>query len=110
MGRLEPLAKEQIADQLKDLPEWQWSGDKLMRSFVFDNFVTAFGFMTQVALLAEKLDHHPNWSNIYNSVHIALTTHDAGNKVTARDFALARAIQGTNAAHSGHSVHVAAHR
>ncbi len=73
-------------------PGWQHVDDKLQREFVFDNFVAAFGFMSQVALLAESRNHHPNWSNVYNRVQIALTTHDAGNTVTENDIQLAEAI------------------
>ena len=65
--------------------------DALRRSFRFRDFSEAFGFMTRVALLAEKHDHHPDWSNAWNRVEITLTTHDAGG-LTARDVALARAI------------------
>ncbi len=64
----------------------------LSREFVFDDFVAAFGFMSRVALLAEKAEHHPNWQNVYNRVSIQLTTHDAGNTVTDKDLALAQAI------------------
>jgi 4a-hydroxytetrahydrobiopterin dehydratase len=70
---------------------WKRDGDKIRRDFRFDNFVSAFGFMTQVALLAEKADHHPEWSNVYNKVSIALSTHDAGG-LSQRDFDLARQI------------------
>ncbi len=73
---------------------WQHINDALERSFEFDSFVEAFGFMSSVALLAEKADHHPNWSNVYNRVDIRLTTHDAGNTVTNRDVDLALAING----------------
>lgn len=65
---------------------------KLVREFVFSDFVEAFGFMSRVALLAEKSDHHPNWNNVYNRVVIELTTHDAGSRVTDRDRALAADI------------------
>jgi 4a-hydroxytetrahydrobiopterin dehydratase len=65
--------------------------DALTRRFVFADFVAAFGFMTRVALLAEKADHHPEWSNIWNRVDILLTTHDAGG-LSMRDIELARAI------------------
>ncbi len=73
---------------------WTLENDALCREFVFENFVQAFGFMTQVALLAEKSDHHPNWHNVYNRVSIQLTTHDAGNTVTDQDVALAMSING----------------
>lgn len=71
---------------------WKEENNKLTRTFEFKNFVDAFGFMTKVAILAEKADHHPNWSNVYNRVVIELTTHDAGNMVTDRDRNLAEAI------------------
>ncbi|GGF30436.1 putative pterin-4-alpha-carbinolamine dehydratase [Aliidongia dinghuensis] len=65
--------------------------DAIRKSFKFGDFVGAFGFMTRVALLAEKADHHPEWSNVYNRVEILLTTHDASG-LSARDVALAKAI------------------
>ena len=71
---------------------WAHTNNKLCRDFVFTDFSNAFAFMTQVALLAEKADHHPNWSNVYNRVTLELTSHDAGNQVTAKDAALAQAI------------------
>ena len=71
---------------------WKEENNQLTRVFEFANFVEAFGFMSQVALLAEKMDHHPNWSNVYNRVEIALCTHDAGNVVTELDRELALAI------------------
>lgn len=71
---------------------WQEEDNKLKKSFKFNNFVEAFGFMTQVAILAEKMNHHPWWSNVYNQVTIELTTHDAGNIVTQKDRDLAQAI------------------
>ncbi len=71
-----------------------WKEEKgfLSRSFEFNDFQEAFGFMTRVALIAEKLNHHPNWKNSYNVVSIHLTTHDAGNEVTHKDYELANAI------------------
>ena len=72
---------------------WQEKGDKLQRSFVFADFSEAFAFMTRVALLAESMNHHPAWSNVYNKVEIHLSTHDAGNVVTEKDRALAAAIE-----------------
>lgn len=74
------------------MPMWQETDNKLTRTLTFADFSEAFAFMTRVALLAEKMDHHPWWSNVYNNVTIELTTHDAGNTVTDRDRALAQAI------------------
>lgn len=71
---------------------WKEEDNKLKRTFEFNNFIEAFGFMSSVALIAEKMDHHPNWSNVYNQVKIELTTHDAGNVVTDKDRQLAAAI------------------
>ncbi|MDQ3192839.1 MAG: 4a-hydroxytetrahydrobiopterin dehydratase [Bacteroidota bacterium] len=71
---------------------WKEENNKLSRSFKFENFVQAFGFMTKVALIAEALNHHPNWSNSYNKVDIDLFTHSEGNKVTEMDRKLAGEI------------------
>lgn len=71
---------------------WTEADNKLYRKFKFKDFSEAFGFMTRVALAAEKADHHPNWSNVYNIVEIWLNTHDAGDVVTGKDRALAKAI------------------
>lgn len=71
---------------------WKEQNDKLSRTFEFKDFNEAFSFMTRVALIAEKMDHHPNWSNVYNKVVIELTTHSAGNKVTELDRTLAKKI------------------
>jgi 4a-hydroxytetrahydrobiopterin dehydratase len=71
---------------------WQEQNNQLKRSFKFTNFIEAFAFMTKVAFAAEKLNHHPNWSNVYNQVDIILTTHDAGNTVTEKDWQLAKKI------------------
>ena len=75
-----------------DLPGWHETERGLTRNFEFDDFSKASGFITRVALLAESHQHHPEWSNSYGSVSIRLCTHDAGNKVTERDFDLALAI------------------
>ncbi|MBK6738422.1 MAG: 4a-hydroxytetrahydrobiopterin dehydratase [Haliea sp.] len=87
----EKLSPQDINKQLAQLDGWSLHDDKLQRQFVFRNFVEAFGFMSQVALLAEAMDHHPEWSNVYNRVKIELTTHDAGG-ITQRDFTLAQRI------------------
>lgn len=71
---------------------WKEENNQLKRSFEFKDFVEAWGFMNKVALMAEKMNHHPNWSNTYNTVDIALTSHDAGNTVTDRDHKLAKKI------------------
>lgn len=75
---------------------WKEENNRLIKTFKFRDFKEAFGFMTKVALVAEKMDHHPNWSNVYNSVMIELSTHDAGNVVTEKDRALAKAIDQLN--------------
>ena len=82
-----------ITTALDGVPGWTRNGDGIERSYKFADFVAAFAFMTRVALLAEKADHHPEWSNVYNRVEIRLTTHDAGG-LSVRDFALAKAIDG----------------
>ena len=71
---------------------WEEKENKLVREFKFKDFVEAFGFMAKVALEAEKMSHHPNWSNVYNTVTIELTTHDAGNTITEKDLKLAAKI------------------
>lgn len=71
---------------------WKEENNTLSKTFQFKNFIEAFAFMTKVAFLAEKQNHHPNWSNVYNSVTINLTTHDAGNTVTEKDRTLAASI------------------
>ena len=71
---------------------WKEENNKLKKSFKFKDFKEAFGFMTKVALVAEKMDHHPTWTNTYNTVDFELSTHDAGNKVTDLDRKLADAI------------------
>lgn len=73
---------------------WEEKKNQLYRSFEFKDFKEAFAFMTKVALIAEKMDHHPNWSNVYNKVEIYLNTHDAGDVITDKDHKLAKAIDG----------------
>ena len=72
--------------------DWKENDRTLEKEFKFKDFTDAFGFMTKVALIAEKMDHHPTWTNTYNTVTITLSTHDAGNTVTEKDHKLARAI------------------
>nr|WP_299424113.1 4a-hydroxytetrahydrobiopterin dehydratase [uncultured Emticicia sp.] len=71
---------------------WKEQDNRLKRTFIFKDFSEAFSFMTRVAMLAEQHNHHPNWSNVWNTVIIALTTHDAGNLITKNDRNLALAI------------------
>ena len=73
---------------------WKETDNKLCKAFVFGDFIQAFAFMTKVALIAEKMDHHPTWTNTWNKVEIWLSTHDAGNVVTDKDRKLAEAIDG----------------
>jgi 4a-hydroxytetrahydrobiopterin dehydratase len=71
---------------------WNEKDNKLVQTFEFEDFVQAFGFMSKVAIIAEKMGHHPNWSNVYNKVTIELTTHDSGNTITEKDRKLSAAI------------------
>lgn len=71
---------------------WIEEDNKLKKTFKFKDFVEAFGFISQVAIIAEKMNHHPNWSNVYNTVSFELNTHDAGDVVTEKDHQLAEAI------------------
>ena len=93
MAAIEQLSEAERADALDGLPEWDYDDarDAITRTIVFTDFAEAFGFMTQVALLAERADHHPEWSNVWNRVEIRLTTHDAGG-LSERDIELATAI------------------
>lgn len=78
------LTEEEIARLLADHPGWRRDGEALRRSYEFPDFRAAFAFMTHVALIAERLFHHPEWSNVYNRVELAITSHDAGG-LTSRD-------------------------
>lgn len=91
---VEPLTDEEREGALAALPEWTLREDGLAieRAFRFKDFSEAFAFMAQVALLAEKQGHHPEWANVYNRVAITLTTHDAGG-LSWRDVRMARAIE-----------------
>ena len=89
--RDEKLPAAKINTRLADMGNWSLREDKLYRRFVFEDFIEAFGFMSRVALLAETMNHHPEWSNVYNRVEIYLTTHDADG-ITERDFTLAGRI------------------
>ena len=85
----EKLNEEEIGAGLNELPGWSLENDKLRCEFKFGNFVEAFGFMTSAAIESEKMNHHPEWCNVYNKVVVDLTTHSAGG-ITELDFELAR--------------------
>lgn len=86
------MSAAEIEAALRNLPKWQVVDGKLHREYQFADFVQAFGFMTRAALVAEKLDHHPEWFNVYRTVRVHLTTHDAGG-ISERDFELARRME-----------------
>ena len=85
------LTSEEVADRLSDVPDWTLLDGRLHREFTFTDFAQAWAFMNRVAPLAEELDHHPNWTNVWNSVVIDITSHDSGGP-TERCFALAKGI------------------
>ena len=88
-----PLTPDQIAGLASSLPQWSLVAGKLQRELRFADFVEAFAFMTKVALIAEAMGHHPEWSNVWNRVTIALTTHDTGG-LSNLDLEMARRIDG----------------
>ena len=92
MARPQRLEAAEIARRLPGLPGWAVEDGKLHRQFTFPDFATAFRFMTAVAAEAERLQHHPEWCNVYNRVTVDLVTHDAGG-ITALDFELADRAQ-----------------
>ena len=87
----EKLSSDEIQTELKKVAGWVIQDEKLHKEFQFSSFIEAFGFMTQLALVAESMNHHPEWFNVYNRVDITLTTHDAGG-MSERDVTLARFI------------------
>lgn len=88
----EALTKDELSQQLKMLPEWTFENDALMRTIAVGDFREAMQLILAIGFEAEALQHHPELTNVYNRVSIRLTTHDAGDKVTALDIALAQAI------------------
>ncbi len=91
MGSSTTLTEDELRDATMARPGWEVVDGKLHRRFTFADFVEAFGFMASVAIVAEKQDHHPEWSNVYNTVSVDLTSHDVGG-ITSRDLALADAM------------------
>jgi 4a-hydroxytetrahydrobiopterin dehydratase len=86
------LSNDELVHVLQQLPDWHLHHGALAKEFVFADFSEAFGFMTRVAMIAERLDHHPDWNNTYNRVHITLMTHDKGG-LTKKDAEMALAIE-----------------
>jgi 4a-hydroxytetrahydrobiopterin dehydratase len=86
------LSRAKLAIALSKLPDWKLKGGKLHREYKFADFVAAFGFMTGAALVAQGMDHHPEWFNVWNTVRVGLATHDAGG-ITTRDVALAHSME-----------------
>lgn len=85
------MDEQELLTATAALDGWKIEAGKLSKVFKFNDFVGAFGFMSQVALIAERMNHHPEWFNVYNTVKVELTTHDAGG-ITAKDFELAAAM------------------
>jgi len=96
------LFESQVIEALENLPDWDKTheGKAIHKRFEFKDFNAAWNFMDDVAVMAEKLNHHPDWRNVYNAVDITLTTHDAGG-ITARDIELAQAIERIRTTQSG---------
>ena len=86
------LGDDEISRRLSDLTGWTVQAGKLHREYRFADFVAAFGFMASAALVAERMNHHPEWFNVWSTVRVDLTTHDAGG-ITAKDFELAAAME-----------------
>jgi 4a-hydroxytetrahydrobiopterin dehydratase len=91
MAERQKLSEAEVRTRLSEIPGWELVDGKLHRTFRFASFVPAFGFMASIALVAEAMNHHPDWSNVYNRVTIDLTTHDVGG-ISALDFILAKRI------------------
>jgi 4a-hydroxytetrahydrobiopterin dehydratase len=91
MPERKKLTQEEIAERLKSLRGWTIEKGKLHKEFTFKNFVEAFGFMSRVALLAENMNHHPEWFNVWNKVVMDLTTHDVGG-ISGLDIAFAEKV------------------
>ena len=87
-----PLSEEKISEKIKELNGWIWENNCLKKKFEFSNFLDAMTFLVRISYEAEGMDHHPEISNCYNRVSLSLNTHDAGGKVTEKDFSLALAI------------------
>ena len=91
VSKIAKLTRTELRAEMENLSGWNLDDEKLYKEFVFENFVDAFGFMTKIAITVEKMNHHPEWFNVYNKVKIHLTTQEAGG-ITERDVQLARKI------------------
>lgn len=89
----EPLSDDRIAKELEELSDWTFENDKITREYKFDDFRDAMSFVTRISFEAEDQVHHPELFNVYNTVRISLSTHDAGGKVTKKDIKLAKTIE-----------------
>ena len=87
------LTEAEISEHMKRLPEWSLGEGRIARTFRFDDFVSAFGWMTSAALVAESMNHHPEWKNVWATVEVELSTHDAGG-LTELDMKLAARMDG----------------
>jgi len=92
MSKPVKLNDTELQEALSQLPGWSLQASKLHREYAFQDFIAAFGFMTSAALVAQAMDHHPEWFNVWNKVRIDLTTHDAGG-ISALDVKLAQAME-----------------
>lgn len=86
------MSDNEVQTRLRELPGWQYDGVYIHRSFVYRDFSEAFAFLCRVALISEKLNHHPDWSGVYNKVSLKLRTHDAGG-ITEKDFNFAEEVE-----------------
>ena len=89
---MKKLNNEEIQERLKKLDGWEYKDENIQKSFQFGDFKEAFSIMTHIAFECEALGHHPDWTNVYNNLHVALNTHDA-NGITEKDFNLAKKIE-----------------
>lgn len=90
---IEPLGENERMEALEALPGWSLDEDAITRTFTFPDFSRAFAFMTRVAMVAERMDHHPEWTNVYGTVIVRLTTHECEG-VSSRDVAMAKVLDG----------------
>jgi 4a-hydroxytetrahydrobiopterin dehydratase len=89
----EKLSKSALQAALAELPGWEVTGGKLHKTFKFGSFAQALGWMVSAGIEADKMDHHPEWSNVYNRVEVNLVTHDLGNEISNLDVALAKKME-----------------